>query len=111
MIDRKMNTNIQTYIHTYIHTDRNTSPIYREPSKYCSLFSNSCIIFYADDILLIATSVTELQCLFDACQRELVWLDVIIGLNVKNPAACGSDLGTVMHALSYLRFYGIIFHG
>ena len=41
----------------------------------------SFIILYADAILLIAPSVTELQSLFHACEKELKWLDMKI--NVK----------------------------
>jgi len=33
---------------------------------------------YADDILLIAPSVLELENLFHACERELSWLDMAI---------------------------------
>jgi len=35
----------------------------------------------ADDILLISSSICELQRIFDICERELVWLDMVI--NVK----------------------------
>ena len=40
-----------------------------------SLVSRSFIVLYADDILLIAPSVHELQRLFKNCERELQWLD------------------------------------
>ena len=43
-----------------------------------SIIPNCYIILYADDILLIATSINELQCLFSACERELLWLDMRI---------------------------------
>ena len=36
------------------------------------------IVLYADDILLIAPSLTELQLLFNMCQLELAWLDMSI---------------------------------
>jgi hypothetical protein len=39
------------------------------------------IVLYADDILLIAPSVTELQNLLNFSQLELAWLDLCI--NVK----------------------------
>ena len=35
----------------------------------------SFVVLYADDILLTAPSVSELQELFDACAIELSWLD------------------------------------
>ena len=43
-----------------------------------SLLPRSFVVLYADDILLIAPSVSELQELFDACAIELSWLDMNI---------------------------------
>jgi len=40
-----------------------------------------CILLYADDILLIAPSVTSLQQLLNICEQELEWLDM--SLNAK----------------------------
>ena len=45
------------------------------------LLPSSFVILYADDILLIAPSVSELQRLFNSCELELLWLDMRI--NVK----------------------------
>ena len=42
---------------------------------------NSFIVLYADDILLMAPSVTELQRMLTLCETELTWLDMTI--NVK----------------------------
>ena len=40
------------------------------------------VIIYADDILLlVSSSICELQRIFDICERELMWLDMVI--NVK----------------------------
>ena len=39
------------------------------------------IVLYADDIMLIAPSVGELQRLLNSCEKELAWLDMTI--NVK----------------------------
>ena len=44
------------------------------------------VIIYADDILLISSSICELQRIFDIGERELMWLDMVI--NVKNLAVC-----------------------
>ena len=49
-------------------------------SEFC-LLPSSFVLLYADDILLIAPSVSELQRLFNSCEQELKWLDMII--NVK----------------------------
>jgi len=47
-------------------------------AKLCSPHQSCYIILYADDILLIAPSVLELESLFHACKRELSWLDMAI---------------------------------
>ena len=39
------------------------------------------IVLYADDILILAPTVTELQRLLFECERELAWLDMRV--NVK----------------------------
>ena len=41
---------------------------------------NTCvsILLYADDILLLAPSVSSLQLLLDVCERQLEWLDMSI---------------------------------
>ena len=43
-----------------------------------SLLLRSFVVLYADDILLIASSVSELLELFDACAIELSWVDMNI---------------------------------
>ena len=43
-----------------------------------SLTPRSFIVLYADDILLIAPSINELQSLFRACEKELRCLDMRI---------------------------------
>ena len=42
---------------------------------------SNCVILYADDIMLLARSVCELQCMLTACERELSWLDMSINSN------------------------------
>ena len=41
------------------------------------------IILYADDILLLAPSVTQLERLLRKCEEELSYLDMAI--NIKSP--------------------------
>ena len=48
------------------------------------------IIVYADDILLIAQSVSELRNLLRACEKELITIDMKI--NVKNHVVCGRTM-------------------
>jgi len=50
-------------------------------AKSCDRARNVFIILYADDILLLATSVSELDNIFKICERELKLLDMAI--NVK----------------------------
>ena len=38
------------------------------------------IIIYADDILIVSSSICELQRIFDICKRELMWLDMVISV-------------------------------
>jgi len=48
------------------------------------------IVLYADDILLVAPSLTELQSLFKMCELELAWLDICI--NTKK--SCCTRIGS-----------------
>jgi len=52
-------------------------------SRFSSFLKGICIsiLLYADDILLVAPSVTSLQQLLLVCEQELMWLDM--SLNVK----------------------------
>ena len=49
-----------------------------ELSDTCNLDCNRFIVVYADDILLISTSVVNLENLIHLCERELNWLDMAI---------------------------------
>ena len=51
------------------------------------------ILLYADDILLVAPSVSSLQLLLHLCEKELDWLD--LSINVKNRRAYELDLDTM----------------
>ena len=44
-------------------------------------YLHNLVIIYADDILLLAQSLRELQIMVANCERELIWLDMCI--NVK----------------------------
>ena len=46
----------------------------------CNFDSNVAVILYADDILLIAQSVTMLQTVLNRCENELYWLDMNINV-------------------------------
>ena len=50
----------------------------------CALDRGCHIILYADDVLLIAPTVSKMENLLHICERELYWLDMsIIFLNKK----------------------------
>ena len=46
-------------------------------SNLCVSDSSLHIILYADDILLIAASLSKLECILHACERELTRWDMI----------------------------------
>ena len=48
---------------------------------YCFNDMSSFIILYADNIVLLAQSVGELQHILSVCERELSWLDMNINSN------------------------------
>jgi len=51
--------------------------------------STSChVILYADDILLLASSILELEKLLHACENELSWLDMSINFKKILLFAC-----------------------
>jgi len=47
-----------------------------------------CIILYADDILLIAPSVTMLENLLHNCETELNLLDMAFNIKKRRVVAC-----------------------
>ena len=49
-----------------------------EISDTCNLGRNRFVVVYAYDILLISTSVVNLENLIHLCERELNWLDMAI---------------------------------
>jgi hypothetical protein len=49
----------------------------------------SFIILYADDIVLLAQSVGELQHILSVCERELSWLD----MNINSKKSCCIRIG------------------
>ena len=50
---------------------------------------SSFIILYADDIVLLAQSVDELQHILSVCARELSWLD----MNINSKKSCWIRIG------------------
>jgi len=89
-------------------------------SKFACFVKGVCIsiLLYADDILLIAPSVTYLQRLLLVCEEELTWLEM--SLNVKKSscirigprfnAKCCNIVNTEGHELSWaneVRYLGI----
>ena len=50
-------------------------------SRLGSSFKGCFVILYADDILLLSPSVSQLEKLLRVCERELTWLDMAINFN------------------------------
>ena len=50
-------------------------------SKPGSPFKGCCIILYADDILILSPSVSQLEHLLHACDSKLAWLDMAINFS------------------------------
>ena len=61
--------------------------------KLCDPRNGCFVILYADDIILITISVTMLQNLLFACEKELTYLDMLI---VKSLVVCVSVQDTRM---------------
>jgi len=55
-------------------------------AKLCQYNRGMFIILYADDILLLAPSIRELQLLLQTCEAELIYLDMTI--DVKKILLC-----------------------
>jgi len=72
-------------------------------ARLCHAFSSYSI--YADDILLFAPSIRELQHLLQICESELIYLDIFI--NVKNIAVYVLGLEIELHVphAAYVLFH------
>ena len=84
-----------------------------------SLTPRSFIVLYADDILLIAPSINELQTMFRNCEKELEYLDMLINakkscclrIGPRFNATCTSIITADGHNLpwvSEMRYLGIL---
>ena len=67
-------------------------------------------ILYADDILLISPSITNLERLLHRCEHELSWLDMSINLK-KNHPVYESALAVMQRVLSLLVLQVAAYHG
>jgi len=87
-------------------------------SKLCDSDSSSYIILYADDILLIAPSLSKLECVLHACERKLTRLDMAINckkscclrVGSRCDAVCGnivSASGQVIAWVTEMRYLGV----
>ena len=79
-------------------------------SKLCSPFDACYIILYADDILLISPSITNLERLLHRCEHELAWLDMSINLKNNHPVY-ESALAVMQRVLSLLVLQVAAYHG
>ena len=63
---------------------------------------NCYIVLYADDILLIASSVIELQSMLDTCERDLTALDMLINASKSACIRIGSRFCGLLPSMSDL---------
>ena len=89
-------------------------------SSLCALDRGCHIILYADDILLIAPTVSKMENLLHICERELYWLDMSINfkksccmrIGPRCDAVCAnitSSTGSVIAWVSEIRYLGVYF--
>ena len=57
------------------------------------LHSGTFLLLYADDILLLAPSITKLEKLLHACEEKLTWLDMKINVRIS----CCLRIGPINH--------------
>ena len=87
-------------------------------ANLCSPDKSWFIILYADDILLITSSIAELERLFHACESELTWLDMAVNykkscclrIGPRCDAVCAnltSSTGRRLPWVSDLRYLGV----
>jgi len=89
-------------------------------SKLGSSFKGCCIILYADDILILSPSVSQLQHILHACESELAWLDMAINFSFsccirvshrcdKSCANISSKTGINIPWVTEMRYLGVYF--
>jgi len=89
-------------------------------SKLGSLFKGCCIILYADDILILSPSVSQLEHLLHACESELAWLDMAINFSKsccirvgprcdKSCANISSKTGSNIPWVTEMRYLGVYY--
>ena len=66
-------------------------------------------MLYADDILLTAPSINELQTMFRNCEKELEYLDMLI--NAKNHVVCALAQDLTLLVLVLLLQMATVFLG
>ena len=87
-------------------------------SKLGFSFKGCCMILYADDILILSFSVSQLEHLLHACESELAWLDMAINLSKscynmrvgprcdKSGANISSETGSNIPWVTEMRYLG-----
>ena len=76
----------------------------------CVLRLMRAILLYADDILLISPSITNLERLLHRCEHELSWLDMSINFFLNHPVY-ESALAVMQRVLSLLVLQVAAYHG
>ena len=68
--------------------------------------NRTCIILYADDILLIAPTITSLENLLHACETELKWFDMSINAKKSNCIRIGPRIDAMCRNVTCLSAVG-----
>ena len=89
-------------------------------SKLGSSFKSCCMILYADDILILSPSLSQLEHLLHACESELALLDMAINFSKsccirvgprcdKSCANISSKTGSNILWVTKMRYLGVYF--
>ena len=79
-------------------------------AKLCQYNRGMFIVLYADDILLLAPSIRELQLLLQKCEAELIYLDMTINV-LKNLPVYVLDRGTKLYVSLSAVYLVFLYHG
>jgi len=87
-------------------------------ADHLTFHNKRSIVLYADDILLMAPSLSELQRLFSVCESELKWLDLCINtkktccmrIGLQHDVKCSNIVtsdGLALPWVDEIRYLGI----
>ena len=79
-------------------------------SPFGSSFKGCFMILYANDILLLSPSISQLEKLLSVCERELAWLDMAIDFKksccIRIGPCCDKTIGTLYSETGHSIYHG-----